>query len=95
MKEIAFIWTMHANFINKDIKKNNIKKYEEDKRVFKNWEILRWSKKGKVSLEIHIKQPLKWPCSIIHTTGRIDRFPDQIIDTLVCLGFILLRELIM
>lgn len=46
MKEIAFKWTMHANFINKDIKKNNIKKYEEDKRVFKNWEILRWSKKG-------------------------------------------------
>lgn len=26
---------MHANFINKDIKKNNIKKYEEDKRVLK------------------------------------------------------------
>lgn len=46
MKEIAFKWTMHANFINKDIKKNNIKIYEEDKRVFKNWEILRWSKKG-------------------------------------------------
>lgn len=48
MKEIAFTWTMHANFINKEIKilKNNIKKYEEDKRVFKNWEILRWSKKG-------------------------------------------------
>lgn len=46
MKEIAFKWTMHANFINKDIKKNNIKKYEEDERVFKNWEILRWSKKG-------------------------------------------------
>lgn len=45
MKEIAFKWTMHANFINQDIKKNNIKKYE-DKRVFKNWEILRWSKKG-------------------------------------------------
>lgn len=37
MKEIAFKWTMHANFINKEIKilKNNIKKYEEDKRVFK------------------------------------------------------------
>lgn len=46
MKEIVFKWIMYVNFINKDIKKNNIKKYEEDKRVFKNWEILRWSKKG-------------------------------------------------
>lgn len=45
MKEIVFKWIMYVNFINKDIKKNNIKKYEEDKRVFKNWEILRWSKK--------------------------------------------------
>lgn len=41
MKEIAFKWTMHANFINKDIKKTilrNMKKTKEFLKIERSWD---------------------------------------------------------
>lgn len=38
MKEIAFKWTMHANFINKDTILRNMKKTKEFLKIERSWD---------------------------------------------------------